>query len=145
MSDKNLNALKTLVISMGVVLILGFVTVAAAVWMKMNSGTGMQQGGIPANCKGGDLDLKGRGHIIDTAVEGTVLRVALDNGKGQIEVVHVDICSGRELTSLKIQTDATEAEGPVSGMPLPPRPFTPVLGDREHDDPPPLNPEDKPE
>jgi hypothetical protein len=113
MSDKNLNALKTLVISMGVVLILGFVTVGAAVWMKMkaspsgmvasNNGVGAKNA-FPSECAGGEIDVKGRGQLVDTSVDGAVMRMAFTKGD-QLELVHFDVCSGREIGSLKIHTD----------------------------------------
>lgn len=121
MSDKNLTALKTLVISMAVVLVVGFVAIIAAVGLKMKDE--LKSGGaIPANCAGGTLDLKGRGQIIDTSVQGTTLRLALGRPDGNLEMIHVDLCSGKELGSLKINSDMPEMMPPVSALPHSPIP-----------------------
>lgn len=96
--DKSLTALKTLVISMGIVLVLGFLMVGASVWMKMKSG-------IPASCALEPVNLKGRGHVVGTGIDGKNLRIILSHPDGALEVVQVDSCSGKELSTLKILTD----------------------------------------
>lgn len=107
MSEQNLNALKTLVISMGIVLIVGFLFVGAAVWMKMKAppAGAASVGDLPANCPGGTLDLKGRGQVVDTSVEGRLLRMAVARSDGGLEMIHIDICTGKELSTLNIMTD----------------------------------------
>ncbi|MDX2074048.1 MAG: hypothetical protein SFX19_06765 [Alphaproteobacteria bacterium] len=109
MSDKNLNALKTLVISMGIVLVLGFLVVGAAVWMKIKgppSSVAASGSALPAQCPGGAVNLKGRGQIVDTAIEGSTLRLAFAKAPGELEMVHIDLCSGKEISALKIATDS---------------------------------------
>jgi len=108
--EKNLTALKTLVFSMGIVLVIGFLVVAASVWLKMKAGSpaaksAVAGGVLPANCPGGTVDLKGRGHVVDTSIEGSTLRLALAKAGGELEMVHVDMCSGKETSALKIMTD----------------------------------------
>jgi len=122
MSEQNLNALKTLVISMGVVLVLGFVVVGAAAWMKMKGAPAISatsKVGLPADCPGGDLNLAGRGKIIDTSVDGQLMRVALAGRDGSIQVVHIDVCSGKELSALRITTDPDLSMIPKGPIPFP--------------------------
>lgn len=110
MSDKNPNAFKTLVISMGIMLVVGALVVAAAIGLKMQTATPSAvvaaKSALPSPCPGGAVDLKGRGHIVDTSIEGSTLRLAFAREGGQLEMVHIDICSGKELSALKITTDS---------------------------------------
>ena len=57
MAEQNLKALKTLVISMGIVMMVGMIVVAAAVAMKMKPGASAVQ------CAGGEVNLTGRGRM----------------------------------------------------------------------------------
>jgi hypothetical protein len=115
MSEQNLKALKTLVISMGVVLVIGFLVVGASIWMKMK---GRAPGAIaaasremPANCPGGTIDLKGRGRIVDTSIEGQIMRFAIARGD-DLEMIHVDLCTAKEINTIKIITDSDQPQMP---------------------------------
>lgn len=105
--EKSLTALKTLVVSMGIVLVVGFLVVMAAAWMKMKA-TSAQT--VASNCKGGDVDLKGRGTVIDTNYNGNILRIVLAKPDGEVEVAQIDLCTGKQVGSVKIATDMVQTE-----------------------------------
>lgn len=132
MAEQNLTGLKTLVISMGILLVIGFLAVMAGAWMKLKAGTAPEgktlSANIPANCPGGEVNLQGRGQVVDMAVEGSTLRVALNTPEGQLEMVHFDVCSGKEIGALKITADAARPPE-VSYMP----PIPPSIADTEDD------------
>ncbi len=86
---------------MGVVLVVGFLVVGAAAWMKVKAASKS----VASSCPGGELDLKGKGHVVDTTYDGNILRIAMARQDGDIEMVHVDVCTGRQIGSLKIHTD----------------------------------------
>lgn len=108
MAEQNLKALKTLVISMGVILVVGFFIVMAAAWAKMKAATvpsgAKTEVGVPADCKGGEIDVSGRGRLSDTSVQGSQLRMVF-NRAGEFEIMHVDLCSGQQVGSLKVRTE----------------------------------------
>lgn len=120
MTERNLTALKTLVISMGVVLVVGFLVVGIAIGVNMKADGLLpmaHKGALPAQCPGGAVDLKGRGQIVDTAVEGSTIRFAIAKPSGELEMIHIDICTGKELSSLRITTDLPEAPHDLSALP----------------------------
>ncbi len=101
MSDKqSLTPLKTLVFSMGIVLIAGSVFISGTVW-KSFSGNAALSG----DCKGGQLDLSGRGVVMESRTEDQIMRLSLEKKPGHMEIITVDVCSGNILGSLQLTTD----------------------------------------
>lgn len=93
-----------LVISLGLMLIGGTLLLAVGLWHKMfNAET--------AACSGGTVDLTGRGRIVDSVVEGKIVRVILEKEGGD-EVVTLDLCTGKILSALSIvaDTEGTDKE-----------------------------------
>lgn len=104
MAQENLTALKTLVFSMGLLLMACAAFTVGAIWShapKTESAF---------NCPGGHVSLKGRGIMIDSAVDGHVMRVTLQKGEDKNETVLLDLCTGKEIGSLSVETDAGTSE-----------------------------------
>jgi hypothetical protein len=103
-AKENLNPLKTLVFSMGLLLIGGTVLLGTLVWKKIAAETSGLH--ATADCPGGNVDLKGRGTMVDSVVDGHTMRVTLEKNNGKNEMVMIDICSGKIIGSLTLDTDA---------------------------------------
>ena len=88
---------------MGIVLMGGTVVLAGLVWKKVSADTS----GAPAahGCAGGAADLKGRGSVIASQIDGSKLRVTLQQAGG-LEVVTLDMCSGKEASAVRVQADS---------------------------------------
>ena len=94
--EKNLKALKTLVISMGVLLVVGFFIACAGAWMKFRAPA--------AACASHGVDLSGKGRLVFSALDGDTLRLLFARDKTR-EVVLLEVCSGKVLNSLTIRVD----------------------------------------
>ena len=95
------NPLKTLVISMGFLLIGGTILLMAVVWKKVASDTAKLHG----ECAGGKIDLKGHGQLVNTLTDGHIIRITFKKQPGSTEIVSVDLCAGKLLGSLSVETD----------------------------------------
>ena len=104
-SKENLTALKTLVISMGFLLVGGTVLLAGIVWKKVSAESAEVAAGGP-KCPGGTIDLKGKGMVIETTVEGQVMRVTTEKKEGITETYLIDMCQGKVITHVALETDA---------------------------------------
>ncbi|MDE3060762.1 MAG: hypothetical protein KGJ06_07110 [Pseudomonadota bacterium] len=102
-TKENLTPLKTLVFSMGIVLIAGAVLLMVLIGRKMAEPR-------QADCPGGQVDLQGRGIMVDSAVEGQTMRVTLQKNEGHTEIVLIDICTGAVSGALTLKTDKASAE-----------------------------------
>ncbi len=87
-----------LVISMGVLLIAGTMAVGVLAWKKGFSAAPV------SNCIGGTVDLKGRGTIISSQIEGNKLRLTLKKEAFKTEIVTLDLCTGKTLGTLTLET-----------------------------------------
>lgn len=87
---------------MGIVLMGGTVVLAGLVWKKVSSES--SGAAVHSGCAGGTVNVKDRGTIIGSQVEGNKLRLTLQDGSG-LEVVTVDMCSGKESSAVRVQAD----------------------------------------
>lgn len=95
-----------LVFSMGLVLMGGTVMLVGMVWKKISA---EGKGAAPVYaCAGGSEDLKGRGVVTDSVVEGNKLRLTLQQPGGILEIVTLDMCGGKESSALRVQTDGVK-------------------------------------
>ncbi|NBX02829.1 MAG: hypothetical protein EBR02_01935 [Alphaproteobacteria bacterium] len=102
MSDKqSLSPLKTLVFSMGIVLIAGAVFISGGILKNFSA----SPAALSADCKGGQLDLTGRGMVVESRTEDQIMRLSLEKKPGSMEILTVDVCSGKILGSLQLNTD----------------------------------------
>jgi len=104
-AKENLNSLKMLVFSMGVILIGAIVLLAGLVWKRVGSDTS-----VAADCAGGHVNLKGHGMLVDSGFDGTTLRVTMEKTEGQSETMLIDICTGKITGTLTLDTDAAVVE-----------------------------------
>lgn len=102
-SKENSNPLKILVISMGFLLIGGTVLLMAVVWKKVSQEEAKTQ--ESAKCEGGKLDLMGRGKIVNQLIDKDIIRITLKKSSGQQETVSAQLCTGKILGSLVIESD----------------------------------------
>jgi hypothetical protein len=102
-AKENVNPLKTLVISMGFLLIGGFIFLAAVVWQKVS--TEAMNAKTQAECPGGQVDLKGHGTVVSTEMEKRTMRLTLKNPSGRLEVVTLNMCTGAIESTLSIVVD----------------------------------------
>ena len=98
-SQENLKPLKTLVISMGVLLMAATVMMMTVVWNKAS------QEDVKQTCQGGILDLTGRGKITNKLINNDIVRITLQKQVGREEIVSADLCSGKILGRLSIEAD----------------------------------------
>ena len=103
MAQENLKPLKILVFSMGLLLLGGTVLLMGLVWKKVAAGEA--GAALSAGCPGGNVDLKGRGSIVDSTMEGRSMRVLLEKGDNHRELVTIDMCSGKVVSALAIESD----------------------------------------
>lgn len=89
-----------LVISLGLMLVGGTLLLAVGLWHKS-----FDMAETAAACPGGRVDLKGRGAIVETAVDGGNLRVTLEKKGGGVEIVTIDLCNGKVAGSLTLESD----------------------------------------
>lgn len=99
---ENLKPLKLLVFSMGLVLIGGTILIAGMVFKKISSETSS----LTEECAGGTVNLTGRGIITESRQDGPVLRLTLESRPGRMELLTLDSCTGKTLSSLTIDSDA---------------------------------------
>lgn len=108
---ENLNPLKMLLFSMGLMLIGGTVLLAVLIWEKAGEPAEAHTSTHEAaDCAGGHVDLKGRGVIVDSTMEGQIMRVTLEKHEGKMETLMIDMCSGKIVGSLTIDSDAAVVE-----------------------------------
>ncbi len=100
MSQRSASPLKFLVISMGLVLIGGFIFVASVVWKKVATDSSRM-----SECPGGNVDLKGHGIIIESKLEDQILRLTMEKHAGKNEILTIDACNGKVLSTLGFETD----------------------------------------
>jgi len=104
----NLRALKTVVISLGVLLLLGSALLIGLVVHKLGSrGAGTQL--AVEDCEANEIDLRGRGELMDTTLEGGTVRMMFaddDDDADRTTVVTLDSCSGEVLSDLTVLSDA---------------------------------------
>jgi hypothetical protein len=102
-AKENLRPLKTLVFSMGALLLGGTVLLIGVAWQKAATH------GKARVCEGGKIDLKGLGSVIDYKMDDQILRITLERqdkaGHTFNDIVTVDSCSGKTLSTLTIETD----------------------------------------
>lgn len=104
MAKENLTALKTLVISMGFLLVGGTVLLAAIVWKKVTAETSPVA--QVAECSPAPVDLTGHGTLVETMMEGRALRAVLQKKSGETEVYTINLCSGAITGKFTLKTDA---------------------------------------
>jgi hypothetical protein len=102
-SKENLTALKTLVISMGFLLVGGTVLLAGIVWNKVSNEAARAAAG--PSCAGGTIDLKGQGALVETMVDGQTLRAKTKKNNGKTTISLIDICKGTVISSITLETD----------------------------------------
>lgn len=102
-AKENVNPLKTLVISMGLLLIGGTMFLAAVVWKKVSNDAVHAR--MQAECPGAQVDLKGRGAVVATEMDKKTLRLTLKSGPGKLEVVSVNLCTGKIEGTLGLAVD----------------------------------------
>lgn len=113
-----------LVFSMGIVLIVGIIVMTTLIWQKISAEAtatqlaaqlAMQPSPAPApavveaapvtSCPGGQVSLKGRGVMLDSSIDGNIMRVNLARKNGITETVMIDMCAGKILGSLTVEID----------------------------------------
>ncbi len=104
-AKENLKALKTLVISMGFLLVGGTILLGGIVWKKVAAES--SESAHAAECTGGNVDLRGHGMVIETTVDGQTMRITTEEKDGKTDTYLVDMCHGNVITHLSLQTDAT--------------------------------------
>src|SRR5690606_2299357 len=97
-SKENVTGLKTLVFSLGMLLIGGILLFGFLLWEKKAQNTS-------GRCPGGEVDLKGRGAVIDSSLDGRTLRLTLEPQEHTQEIIMLDVCSGKITGKLKILVD----------------------------------------
>jgi len=102
-AKENLNSLKMLVFSLGLILVGAIVLLGGLVW-KRTADT------AAADCAGGHVNLKGHGMVVDSGFDGTTLRVTMEKTEGQSETMLIDICTGKITGTLTLDTDAAVVE-----------------------------------
>lgn len=105
-SKENTAPLKILVFSLGLLLLGGIALLFALAYGKMSA----PQGAAPVaaqECKGGKLDLRGRGMVMESKREGDILRLMLEKGPGQTQMLSINICTGQVTGELIIESDAS--------------------------------------
>jgi hypothetical protein len=123
MAEKdNLLPLKILVGVLGVMLLVGVaVLIALAVHRPAGPGGAIAAEAAPATaseCDGKNVDLRGHGAIINSAIDGKVLRVMFaddDDDTERTEVVTVDTCTGKVLADVKVMSDPGEDDDCSAG------------------------------
>lgn len=99
---ENLTTIRTLVFSAVILLIGGTLFLMGLTWKRVTTDVDPRLSG---NCLGGVVDLKGRGMVVDTTVDGQIMRVSLEKREGKNETVLIDMCSGRVINNLTIEAD----------------------------------------
>ncbi|MBY0408314.1 MAG: hypothetical protein K2Q01_11545 [Rickettsiales bacterium] len=100
---ENLKPLKMLVFSMGLIMIGGTVLLAMMVWKKVDSEA---SGTAPAyGCAGGEIDMAGRGQVLNLEREGKQLYVTFQKDARTLEVATLDLCSGKLKSSVMMAID----------------------------------------
>jgi len=99
-AKENLNSLKMLVFSLGLILIGAIVLLAGLVWKRVGTDS------VVADCAGGHVNLKGHGMVVDSGFDGTTMRVTMEKTEGQSEIMLIDICTGKITGTLTLDTDA---------------------------------------
>ncbi len=100
MNRENLTTVRTLVFSAVILLIGGTLFLMGLTWKRVTNDSDPRLSG---NCPGGVIDLKGHGMIVDTTVDGQIMRLSLEKREGKSETVLIDMCSGRVVTNLLIE------------------------------------------
>lgn len=90
---------------MGLLLIGGTIVLGAVVWQKLSA----DPAAAAYACPGGHIDLKGRGFIMESKNEDSMLRLMLEKAPGQLEIIHIDTCNGRITHSFRLETDPVMA------------------------------------
>lgn len=103
-SLENIRPLKTLVVSMGLIMVGGTILLAMLVWKKVDAQT---KGTGAYACDGGKADLKGKGAVIRMERDGKQLFVTLQGGQN-LEVATVDLCNGKVKSSLILDVDSNK-------------------------------------
>jgi hypothetical protein len=106
-AKENLNSLKMLVFSLGLILVGAIVLLAGLVWKRTADTPALA---ALADCSGGHVNLKGHGMLVDTGFEEKTMRVTMEKAEGQSEIMLIDICSGKIMTTLTLETDAAVVE-----------------------------------
>lgn len=100
---ENLTALKTLVISMGFLLVGGTVLLAGIVWKKVSTEAAAHASA--SICPGGSVNLRGKGAVIESSIEGQVMRVLTEKNEQKTDVYLIDLCKGTIISRLTLETD----------------------------------------
>ena len=103
-SDHHLKALKLLVFSLALILIGGIAILGGVLW-KRASLTRNADMLSTSECPGGQIDLRGRGMMIDSKTEDQILRVTLEKITGHDEILTIDTCTGKIIGTLTLETD----------------------------------------
>jgi hypothetical protein len=103
-TEHHVKALKLLVVSLGLLLIGGAILLGGMVWKKVNlmRNTDMLDASV---CPGGEVNLTGRGIIIESRTEDQLLRLTLEKQPGTNEILTIDTCTGKIIGTLKLATD----------------------------------------
>lgn len=104
-SAENIRPLKTLVVSMGLVMLGGTILLAMMVWKKVDAQT---KGTGAYACEGGVADLKGLGQVVKTEREGKLLYVTLQKDAQTLTIATVDLCSAKVKSSVKLDVDGNK-------------------------------------
>src|SRR5262245_57711541 len=98
-SEHHIKGLKLLVLSLGLLFIGGAVLIGVLVVKKARQ---MRNADMlsSAECPGGEIDLKGRGIIVESRTEDQLLRLTLEKQTGSNEIITIDTCTGKIIGSL---------------------------------------------
>lgn len=105
MSEKNTYFwLKALVFTMGIVLIVGTITMMFFVYTVVFERGGAPSAAAPITCKDAQVDITGRGKLVAAAVENGNAVSLLKTSDGNFELVTVDGCSGEITRTVTLNT-----------------------------------------
>ena len=106
-SDGPSPALKLIVYSMGILLVGGMVLLAVLVMQKLDEGTlfkNKEEAAIAA-CSGLQVDMRGRGALMNADMEGQKLRLWFEKEDGTNQLVTADSCTGIIVREVTIKAD----------------------------------------
>lgn len=96
---------------MGIVLMGGTLMITSLIWTKLSSDTNAAPHFVPATeCSGGQISLAGQGTVVDSSTQGQMLYLSLEKKDGSHEIAIIDMCQGKQLGKLTIETDQGQAQ-----------------------------------
>lgn len=96
--ESSLKSLKTLVISMGILLVLGFLITLAGAWMKFQG----KKSTDSKACSGSVVELKGKGKLLHSETQDGKITLTFSQKTGEREFITLDSCTGKQLSRVRV-------------------------------------------